>query len=222
MKITKLTFEKIFNYVKLFTLFSIFTWIIYQYISIKWNIAFFSYTKVINDSILAIPMVIVYLLSFYLSYHYIDLFIKYSNKYKLSKWLSTTFWIVINIWIPFFMYKYIVYEVNILTTNNVIALFITFIYLFLIINIFSHILIYLYDKKFIKILYLFLWFFIYIFILSNISNIIYKNLCIKIEDKNIHVNYFNDQFIFIDNWNIIKLDEINWFLRLENCENVEK
>lgn len=222
MKITKPTFEKIFNYVKIFTLFSIFTWIIYQYISVKWNIAFFSYTKVINDSILAIPMVIVYLLSFYLSYYYIDFFLKYSNKYKIDKCLSTIFWVVLNIGIVLFMYKYIIYEVNAITTNNVMALLIFFIYLVFIINIVSHIFAIFYDKKIIKILYVFFWFFIYIYILSNISNIIYKNLCIKIEDNNIHVNYFNDQFIFLDNWNIIKLDEINWFLREENCENVEK
>jgi hypothetical protein len=64
-------FEKIFNYIKIFSLFSIFTGILYQYFGIQHNITFFSYSEALNDSISIIPYVLVIVLSFHFSYKYI-------------------------------------------------------------------------------------------------------------------------------------------------------
>lgn len=64
---------------------------------------------------------------------------------------------------------------------------------------------------------MFFWIVIYIVSLSTINDFIYKNLCVEFEDKNVHVNYLNDKFIFIDNWNIVKIEEVEWFLNSDKC-----
>lgn len=226
MKIEKKEFENIFNYVKLFTLFSIFTWIIYQYISIKRNISFFSYSEVINDSILAIPLVMIYILTIYISYKYIFLYIKEAKKFKLWKCLSFLFWLSINLWLALYMYKYVIYYDNVITNNNIGALFLILIFFLFIFNISSHIYILFFDKKTLQKLYIGIWLILYIFSLSNTSNFTYKNLCFVVWEwkkaRNVHINYMNDKYVFIDNWNILKIEELEWFLNSTACNSEEK
>jgi hypothetical protein len=86
----KTIFEKIFNYIKLFSLFSLFTGILFQYISIKRNMSFFSYSEVINDSIFIVPLIIIFLLSMYLFYKYI-LYFRNNNVLKINDTLWAIF-----------------------------------------------------------------------------------------------------------------------------------
>ena len=213
----QINFEKLFNYIKLFTLFSVFTGILYQYISLKWNIAFFSYSEVINDSILAIPIVMTYLLSLYGSYFYINFYIKIEKRYKLNKIIYSLFGVVLNLGVALFMYKYIIFHSSISGINNILELFLFLFFGMASLNTLMHITTFESIKNIQK-LYIILGVGIYLITLSTINKAIYDNFCFISGNELINVDYVNDTYVFTDNWAILSMKTVDGFLRNSSCK----
>jgi len=211
--------QDIFDYIKIFSLFSVFTGILYQFIALKGNLSFFSYSEVINDSIYVVPMILVFLIAIYLSYHYIFLFINFQKRLKIRLWLWKIFWILINILIAFLMYKYVLYSDMYLLKNNLTSLFVGLPFIVACFNITTHLYeIFLWTKDDFKWSYIITGVVLYIVMLSTINESFYKNLCFEYNDKLIHINYMNDKYVFLDNGNIYSIKEVDWFYRVNDCQ----
>lgn len=219
--INEITFQKIFNYVKIFTIFSIFTGIIYQYVSLKWNLAFFSYSQVVNDSILVIPLVFVYWLSILSSYKYYEKIFKYLNKKIYINLLLTIIYSFIIL--AFLKFKIDIFSFKINYFWNFLIIYLLWLFLF---NTYSHIILItsILDSNesvlnFKKYPYIIFWIIFYIIILFNFNSKFYKNLCITENWINyIKIEYMNDKYLFLNNWRIIKsISEVNNIFRLEKC-----
>lgn len=223
----KETINNIFEYAKLCSLFSITTGILYQFISLRENLIFFSYSQVINDSVYAVPMVWVFLLSLYISYEYYsklhsNLVSLWKKCFKVSKWLTSTLLFSLNLigWI--YSRKYgipYITSLNFPIINN-LTLLIPFFFLFILwFNISFHVYSVIpMDKKDRKYVYIATWAIIYVSLLSTMYPIVYKDLCININDKVTHISYMNDKYIFLDNQNILVANKIDWFYRIKECK----
>lgn len=215
MKFKEIPFEKIFNYTKLFSIFSVLTGILYQYISLRLNLAFFSYSKVIDDSISVVPFILIFLWSIWLSYLYIYNYKKLDNKINSKRLPYYSF--ILSVLITIFIsqnYKYI----SNFSNNNIIDLFILFILYFSAFNVVSHIYVISLSKKTIIRWYIVFAIILYILGVSKLNDIFYKNLCFEYEKTPVHVNYMNDRYIFLDNQNMIKAEQVKELFRMKDCK----
>lgn len=185
----------------------IFFWILYQYNALQYpNLAFFSYSQVINDSIVFLPITLTYFLWIIASYFFILL----NKDKKVRNWLFIVFLIIISIAIVWTIWTYKT------TKNNFLDLLVLIAWYFALANLLflaSFSVVYWFDNK--KDLYkwlswikksksiliitsiigiIFIWYFS-----KEISWSINKNLCIEHFWRVFNVKYMNDEYIFTDN-----------------------
>ncbi|EKD66375.1 MAG: hypothetical protein ACD_49C00049G0008 [uncultured bacterium (gcode 4)] len=187
----------------------IFFWILYQFNALQYtNLSFFSYSQVINDTIVFLPITLTFFLGIFWSYYFILL-----NKNKqVQDCLYIVFIIVISCWIIYFLKDFKT------TWNNFIdILFLSFWYLALSNLLFLWIywiyilfwseqkdniykwLNWVKKSKYLIIFSIVLWIFFISYLSKMISQNINKNLCIEHFWKVFNVKYINDKYIFTDN-----------------------
>ena len=223
-KIFWINIDCLLKWISLFTIFSIFTWMLYQFISLNNNVVFFSYWKVISDSVYVVPFILVYILWLYFSYNYISYFHILKWEAKNYEWLCNILWFLLNLLVATIFYKYLMPLVIHNINNNLLSLlFFPFLFtlFFNVVWLFLFNLAWLWfkeysTKEFLFIIYLISWIIIYIYLLSILSDWLYKNLCFSNEWKITHIVYMNDKYVFTDKDEAYPIEKVEKFLTSKN------
>lgn len=178
-------------------------WILWQITMLsKYNaISFFSWGQILSDTAILLPQVIVLILWFLSAYIYF--LFETSKKEKSISFILLFLFFSVIWWITSGVLK-----------NSYLTSFICSFFLWYLCYIMSFI---VWDKwaqeskndNYYMPIILKIWVLVIIIlfwlILSYFYSFLYKNIDIKIQDKNYEVNYMNDKYIFYSNWSEIKI-----------------
>lgn len=211
--IKKYIFWSFTDFLTVLTSFSVFTWILIQIQSLKSYLLFFSYSQVINDSILLLPFILIYILWLYISYELSQYVQNNFNQFLKLSYLTFSSFLLMGFW-P------IITTTKITSDNFLFSLFMLFLWFFLInLLIFSFISFILPNKlNFISTYVAFVFWVVFYFIFLDMYNdMYYKNVCFNNSWKLEKVLYRNDNYIITWSW-IIKDDNYTFYI-WEYCIN---
>ncbi len=223
----------LFDWTKALSILSVFTGILYQFLVLWKNTEFFSYSQVISDGISVFLTSSILLIWLCLSYIYINIY--YDKISSDNEWNSI--WIILNIFFIFGWGYTLSKYINTFLLNNLTAYFWLSLASIFFLNIIWHIIVIIFNFKFIKtilfldkikikIIYIILFIILYFLPFALIKDYTYKDVCIIKDSIEYPIYYANDKYIFLKKWNkinakdnidILKIEDIDWFLREKNC-----